>query len=78
LSKPQFAHLWSLVLGIVINLRAAKLVHLSAPAPCVGHRTRCGAFLSQSEWDRPGPAARGGNGPADIDEAASGVKTAQF
>jgi len=53
LSKPQFAHLWSLVLGIVINLRAAKLVHLSALAPAGGHRTRCGAFLSQSEWDAP-------------------------
>lgn len=53
LSKPQFAHLWSLVLGIVINLRAAKLVHLSALAPTAGHRTRCGAFLSQSDWDAP-------------------------
>lgn len=53
LSKPQFAHLWWLVLGIVINLRAAKLVHLSALAPAGGHRTRCGAFLSQSQWDAP-------------------------
>jgi SRSO17 transposase len=53
LSKPQFAHLWSLVLGIVINLRAAKLLHLSALAPASGHRTRCGAFLSHSDWDAP-------------------------
>jgi SRSO17 transposase len=53
LSKPQFTHLWSLVLGIVLNLRAAKLVHLSALAPAGGHRTRCGAFLSHSDWDAP-------------------------
>lgn len=53
LSKPQFRHLWSLVVGLVINLRAAKLVHLSALAPVGGHRTRCGAFLSCSDWDAP-------------------------
>jgi SRSO17 transposase len=53
LSRPQFAHLWSLVLGMVLNLRAAKLVHLSALAPAGGHRTRCGAFLSHSDWDAP-------------------------
>jgi SRSO17 transposase len=53
LSKPQFTHLWSLVLGIVVNLRAAKLVHLSALTPAGGHRTRCGAFLSGSDWDAP-------------------------
>jgi len=53
LSQPQFTHLWSLVLGIVVNLRAAKLVHLSAIAPAGGHRTRCGAFLSHTKWDAP-------------------------
>src|SRR5947209_1778922 len=53
LSKPQFTHLWSLVLGVVLNLRAAKLVHLSALVPEGGHRTRCGAFLSHSDWDAP-------------------------
>lgn len=53
LSKPQFAHLWSLVLGMVVNLRAAKLVHLSALAPVGGHRTSAGAFLSRSNWDAP-------------------------
>lgn len=53
LSKPQFTHLWSLVLGVVVNLRAAKLVHLSALAPAGGHRTRCGAFLGGSDWDAP-------------------------
>jgi SRSO17 transposase len=53
LSKPQFAHLWSLVLGLVINLRSAKLVHLSALAPQGDHRTRCAAFLGTSDWDAP-------------------------
>ena len=53
LSKPQFAHLWSLGLGLVINLRSAKLVHLSALAPAGGHRTRCSAFLGASDWDAP-------------------------
>jgi len=41
------------VLGIVLNLRAAKLVHLSALVPSGGHRTRRGAFLSHSDWDAP-------------------------
>lgn len=53
LSKPQFAHLWSLVLAVVVNLRAAKLVHLSAAAPRQGHRTSAGTFLSRSDWDAP-------------------------
>ncbi|HEX4816110.1 MAG TPA: transposase [Nonomuraea sp.] len=53
LSKPQFAHLWSLVLAVVVNLRAAKLVHLSAAAPRQGHRTSAGAFLSRSAWEAP-------------------------
>jgi SRSO17 transposase len=50
-SKPQFSHLWSLVLAVVVNLRAAKLIHLSATTPDSGHRTRRGAFLNQSKWD---------------------------
>ena len=53
LSKPQFAHLWSLVLAIAVNTRAAKLLHLSAATPRSGHRTSAGAFLSRSDWDAP-------------------------
>lgn len=53
LSKPQFPHLWSLVLALAVDLRAAKLVHLSAAAPGRGHRTSKGAFLSRSGWDAP-------------------------
>jgi hypothetical protein len=53
LSKPQFSHLWSLVLAIVITLRDAKLLHLSSVTPATGHRTRRGAFLNHSQWDAP-------------------------
>ena len=53
LSAAQFPHLWSLVLALAINLKAAKLLHLSALAPCSGHRTRNGAFLSHGHWDAP-------------------------
>lgn len=53
LSRPQFAHLWGIVLAVVVSLRAAKLVHLSAVVPGGGHRTSRGAFLSRSGWDAP-------------------------
>lgn len=53
LSAAQFPHLWSLVLAIAINLKAAKLLHLCAITPCSGHRTRNGAFLSHGNWDAP-------------------------
>ncbi len=53
LHKPQFPHLWGLVLSMVVSLRAAKLVHLSAVVPGGGHRTSKGAFLSRSDWDAP-------------------------
>ncbi len=53
LHKPQFSHLWGLVLSVVVSLRAAKLVHLSAVTPGGGHRTSKGAFLSRSDWDAP-------------------------
>jgi SRSO17 transposase len=53
LSKPQFSHLWSLVLALAVNTRAAKLLHLSAATPKSGHRTSAGSFLSHSDWDAP-------------------------
>jgi SRSO17 transposase len=52
-SKPQYRHLWSVVLGAVVTLRAAKVSHLSAAAPRAGHRASTGAFLSRSDWDAP-------------------------
>jgi SRSO17 transposase len=53
LSKPQYAHLWTLALALLINLRSAKLVHLSRVAPRSTHRTRHGAFLNHAEADAP-------------------------
>ena len=58
LRKPQFPHLWGMVLSVVVSLRAAKLVHLSAVVPGGGHRTSKGAFLSRSDWDAPALVGR--------------------
>ena len=62
LHKPQFPHLWGLVLSVVVSLRAAKLIHLSAVVPCGGHRTSKGAFLSRSDWDAPALVERAATG----------------
>src|SRR3954447_15927240 len=62
LHKPQFPHLWGLVLSVVVSLRAAKLVHLSAVVPGGGHRTSKGAFLSRSGWDAPALTERAAMG----------------
>src|SRR5688500_10460209 len=53
LSKPQYAHLWTLALALLINLRSAKLVHLARIAPRATHRTRHGAFLNHADADVP-------------------------
>ena len=53
LSDDQFRHLWSFVLALVVNLRAAKLLHLSNLTPAAGHRTRHASFCSHSRWDAP-------------------------
>ena len=60
LSDDQFRHLWCLVLGLAVNLRAAKLLHLSHLAPAGGHRTRHGAFLAHGDWDAPALLAEAG------------------
>jgi hypothetical protein len=63
LSDAQFRHLWSFVLALVVNLRAAKLLHLSNLSPAAaGHRTRQGAFLAQSDWDAPALVERAASG----------------
>ena len=54
LTKPQFHHLWTLVLGILLNLRRAKLNHLAGALPGHTHRTAHGVFLSRSDWDAAG------------------------
>ena len=54
LSDDQFRHLWCLTLGLAVNLRAAKLLHLAnLAAPAAGHCTRHGAFLAGGNWDAP-------------------------
>lgn len=53
LSKAQFAHLWALLLALVINVRTSKLVHLARLLPHSTHRTRHGAFLAVSDFDAP-------------------------
>jgi len=54
LTKPQFAHLWALVLAILINLRTNKLIHLAACLLDGCHRTALGVFLARSHWDAAG------------------------
>jgi SRSO17 transposase len=54
LSKPQFHHVWTLVLGILLNVRRAKLIHVAGALPGHTHRTSCGVFLSRSDWGAAG------------------------
>jgi SRSO17 transposase len=51
LSKPQFAHLWAMVLAMIVNTRRSKLLHLAAVVPQQAHRTAHGVFLARSDWD---------------------------
>lgn len=53
LTRWQYAHLWSLVLAIALNLRPSKLVHLTRLLPFSTHRTRHGAFLASAGVDSP-------------------------
>lgn len=53
LSKPQFHHLWGLLLALVLNVRTSKLVHLTRLLDRSTHRTRHGAFLAVSDFDAP-------------------------
>jgi SRSO17 transposase len=53
LTRPQYAHLWSLMLALALNLRSSKLLHLSRLLPFSTHRTRHGAFLASDGMDSP-------------------------
>jgi SRSO17 transposase len=53
LTRPQYAHFWSLVVALALNLRNAKLVHLSGLLAFSTHRTRHGAFLASDGFDSP-------------------------
>ena len=51
LSRPQFAHLWTLLLAWVANVRSSTVLHLAARLPGGVHRTSRGRFLAQADWD---------------------------
>jgi SRSO17 transposase len=53
LTRPQYAHLWSLLLALALNLRSSKLIHLSRLLPFSTHRTRHGAFMASDGLDSP-------------------------
>jgi SRSO17 transposase len=53
LTRPQYAHLWSLMLATALNLRPSKLIHLARLLPFSTHRTRHGAFLASAGFDSP-------------------------
>ena len=53
LTRPQYAHFWSLLLAIALNLRSSKLVHLTRLLPFSTHRTRHGAFMASAGFDSP-------------------------
>ena len=53
LTRPQYAHLWSLLLALTLNFRSSKLVHLTRLLPFSTHRTRHGAFLASGGFDAP-------------------------
>jgi SRSO17 transposase len=62
MTDDQFRHLWCFVVGLVVSLRAAKLLHLSDVTPAAGHRTRHGAFLALGAWDAPALVERAAAG----------------
>src|SRR2546423_8607893 len=62
LSKPQSAHLWGLVLAVAVNLRQAKLVHLSALTPRGGHPPSRGPVPTPPHRGRPAPGGPHGDG----------------
>jgi SRSO17 transposase len=53
-SRPQFSHLWSLLLAWVANVRRSTVLNLAMRLPDGLHRTSHGRFLTQSDWDAAG------------------------
>jgi hypothetical protein len=51
LSKPEFVHLWAMMLAWVVNVRRSAVLHLSACLPEGGHRTSHGRFMTRAAWD---------------------------
>ncbi len=53
LSRPQFQHLWAVLLAWVVNMRRSVLFHLTRSTGHRRHRTCLGRFLSTAPWDAP-------------------------
>ena len=53
LTKPQFRHLWSVVLAWMVNRGRCDVLHLAQCTSGHGHRTSLGRFLTDSCWDGP-------------------------
>ncbi len=51
LSRPQFAHLWSLLLAWAVNVQRSVVWHLAARLSDGPHRTSYGRFLTHADWD---------------------------
>jgi SRSO17 transposase len=52
LTKPQFQHLWTVVVAWVLNTARTNVLHLAMHA--TGHRTSKGRFFTSAPWDGPG------------------------
>lgn len=53
LTKPQFHHLWTLILAWVVHPGRRTVLNLATHIPQYGHRTSLGRFLTTAPWDGP-------------------------
>lgn len=52
--RPQFDHLWQIVLALLVCSRRANLSTLARVLFDLGHRTSHGHFLTHADWDAAG------------------------
>lgn len=53
LHRPQFQHLWQMVMALLICTRRPNLSTLARVIPDLHHRTSHGHFLTHADWDAP-------------------------
>lgn len=53
MTKPQFHHLWSVMLSWVVQVGRRAVTQLAEHAPNHGHRTSVGRFLTSADWTGP-------------------------
>jgi SRSO17 transposase len=51
LSKPQFHHLWTVLLAWIGQRGRRDVLHLAQAGPRHGHRTSIGRFFTEGPWD---------------------------